>query len=164
MMSSDNKSFIARLTHGAFSLGMVWVPVMMVLTSVDVGCRYLFSAPVPGTLELSEIMLALFGMLGMAYVERNNANVRVEIIEKVMPRKVMLSFDVLTSFLSLSIMILLVWQSWFMGIEEYHYKTATDTLGIPLYPLFFLLSVSTFILVLELFSKMIKLVQRLIKD
>jgi TRAP-type C4-dicarboxylate transport system permease small subunit len=39
---------------------------MMVLTAVDVTGRYLFSAPVKGSLELSEFMLAVFGMLGMA--------------------------------------------------------------------------------------------------
>ena len=163
-MTSDNKGVIARLTYGAFAFGMIWVLVMMVLTAVDVGSRYLFSAPVTGTLELSEIMLALFGMLGMAYAERHNANVKVEIIQKIMPPKAMLALEILTTFLSLAIMLLLAWQGWVMGIEEYHYKTATDTLGIPLYPFFFLLSISTFILVMELFSKMIKSAQRLIKE
>lgn len=163
MTSSTKKSAIGRLTYGAFSVGMVWVLVMMVLTSFDVGLRYLFSAPIKGTLELSEIMLALFGMLGMAYAERMNANVRVEILEKALPRKVTLVLNILTTFLSVLIVLVLVWQSWVMGIEEYHYKTATDTLGIPLYPFYFLLSVSTFILALELFNKLKKSAQRLVK-
>ena len=162
MISENN--IIHRLTHWAFSLGMVWVLVMMILTAFDVGLRYTFSSPLPGTLELSEIMLALFGMLGMAYTEKMDANVKVEILEKVLPEKVIMIFKSITHLLSLSIILLLTWQSWVMGIEEYHYKTATDTLGVPLYPFHFLLSVASFILAVELFVKMVNSIHRLIKN
>lgn len=148
MISKD--SYIHRLTHWAFAADMVWVLVMMVLTAVDVAGRYAFSVAVTGSLELSELMLAVFGMLGMAYTEHMGANVKVRILENILPRRAVLALDSLTYLLSLGIILILVYGSWVMGIEEYHYKTASDSLGIPVYPFHFLLSVAAFVLAIEL--------------
>lgn len=153
MISQNN--IIHRLTHWAFSAGMIWVLVMMVLTAVDVTGRYAFSAPVPGSLELSEFMLAVFGMLGMAYTEHMGANVKVRILEKILPRRAVLVLDSLTYLLSLGVILLLVYQSWVMGIEEYHYKTASDSLGVPVYPFHFLLSIACLVLAIELLVSLI---------
>jgi TRAP-type C4-dicarboxylate transport system permease small subunit len=148
MISKD--SYIHRLTHWAFAAGMVWVLVMMVLTAVDVAGRYAFSVAVTGSLELSELMLAVFGMLGMAYTEHMGANVKVRILENILPRRAILALDSLTYLLSLGVILILVYGSWVMGIEEYGYKTASDSLGIPVYPFHFLLSVAAFVLAIEL--------------
>jgi TRAP-type C4-dicarboxylate transport system permease small subunit len=122
---------------------------------VDVTGRYLFSAPVKGSLELSEFMLAVFGMLGMAYTQHMGANVKVRILEKFLPRRAVLALDSLTFALSLGVILLLVYQSWVMGIEEYHYRTASDSLGVPLYPFHFLLSLSCLVLAIELLVSLI---------
>jgi TRAP-type mannitol/chloroaromatic compound transport system permease small subunit len=153
MISENN--VIHRLTHWAFSAGMIWVLVMMVLTAVDVTGRYLFSAPVKGSLELSEFMLAVFGMLGMAYTQQMGANVKVRMLEKFLPRRAVLALDSLTFALSLGVILLLVYQSWVMGIEEYHYGTVSDSLGVPLYPFHFLLSLSCLVLAIELLVSLI---------
>ena len=153
MISQNN--IIHRLTHWAFSAGMIWVLVMMVLTAVDVTGRYAFSAPVKGSLELSEFMLAVFGMLGMAYTQHMGANVKVRVLEKFLPRRAVLALDSLTFPLSLGVVLLLVYQSWVMGIEEYHYKTASDSLGVPVYPFHFLLSIACLVLAIELLVSLI---------
>ena len=149
----NDRRWIARLTDRAFAAGMVWVLVMMLLTAVDVTGRYVFASPVPGSIEMSEFMLALFGMLGMGYTERMNANVRVTILEKVLPGRVMAGINAVVYLLSAGVIGLLVYQGWIMAIEEYHYKTTSDNLGIPVYPFFFLLSLSGAVLVLVLLDK-----------
>lgn len=153
MISEDN--IIHRLSDWAFSAGMIWVLVMMVLTAVDVTGRYLFSAPVKGSLELSEFMLAVFGMLGMAYTQRMGANVKVRILEKFLPRRALLALDSLTLSLSLGVILLLAYQGGVMGIEEYHYRTTSDSLGVPLYPFHFLLSLASLVLALELLVSLV---------
>lgn len=156
----DDRRWIARLTDGCFAAGMIWVLVMMLLTAVDVTGRYAFSSPVPGSIEMSELMLALFGMLGMGYTERMNANVRVTILEKVLPGRLLAGLNTLVYLLSAGIMAILVYQGWLMAIEEYHYKTMSDNLGIPTYPFHFLLSLSSAVLVVVLLDKVrINLIQ-----
>lgn len=145
--------WIARLTDGAFAAGMIWVIVMMLLTATDVAGRYAFSRPVPGAIEMSEFMLAIFAMLGMGYTERMNANVRVTLIEKVLPGRALAGVNALVYLLAAAIVALLVFQGWRMAVEEYHYNTMTDNLGIPIYPLYALLSLSSAVLVLVLLDK-----------
>lgn len=153
-MISKNSN-IHRLTHWTFTAGMIWVLVMMLLTVADVTSRYFFSVSVPGAFELSELMLAVFGMLGIAYTEHMGANVKVRILEKFLPRRAVLVLDSLTYLLSLGIILVLVYGSWIMGIEEYHYKTASDSLGVPVYPFHFLLSLAAFVLAIELMVSLI---------
>lgn len=156
----SEKSAIHRLTYWAFSAGMIWVLLLMVLTAFDVASRYFFSKPVPGAIEVSGLMLAVFGMLGMAYTEHVGANVKVRILESVLPPRVMSLLDSLTTLLSLAIMLLLVYQSGLEGIEEYQYKTATDTLKIPVYPFYFLLAGAGLVLAVELLMSLIGSLRR----
>ncbi len=149
----EEQSWISKLTNGAFSAGMIWVLAMMALTVVDVIGRYVFSRPVPGSIELSEFMLALFGMLGMGYTERMNANVRVVILEKVLSPRLISFLKVSVYLLSAGVIACVAYQGVATAIEEYHYKTASDNLGIPVYPFYFLLSLSSGILVLVLLDK-----------
>ncbi|KJS29579.1 MAG: hypothetical protein VR64_20430 [Desulfatitalea sp. BRH_c12] len=151
----SEKNIIHRLTYLTFSVGMIWVLVMMVLTSIDVTTRYFFSSPVRGSFELSELMLAVFGMLGMAYTEKMGANVKVRILENFLPSRVVLFLNSLTYLLSLGIVLIIVYQSFVMGIEEYHYKTSSDSLGVPVYPFYFLLSFGSFVLSAQLALSMV---------
>lgn len=162
-MEAD-RGWIDRLTNWAFSAGMIWVLAMMLLTAVDVTGRYLFSRPVLGSIEMSEFMLALFGMLGMAYTERMDANVRVTVLERFLPGRVTALLNALVYLLSAGIMALLAYQGWMTGIEEFDYRTASDNLGIPVYPFFFLLSLSTGILVLTILAKVCKFTQQVFKQ
>lgn len=133
------KRGVDRLIHIALAAGMGWVLVMMMLTTVDVAGRYFFSRPVPGAIEMSEIMLAVFGILGMAYTHHAGANIRVTMFTRLLPPRLSGLAGCLTTGLSLLVMALLAWYASVYGIEELHAGTTTDTLGIPLFPLYFLL-------------------------
>ena len=144
------KCWIHRLTGWALNLGMGWVVMMMVLTTVDVAGRYFFSKPVPGAIEMSSFMLGIFGMLGMAYTHQKGANIRVTMVTRALPPVAATLLDILTSILTLQVVGMLAWYGMVMGVEEYHAMTTTDTLGIPLYPLQFLLALGALFLGLEI--------------
>ena len=158
---NHNRIWISKLTNWAFAGGMVWVLAMMLLTAADVTGRYLFSRPISGSIELSEFMLAIFGMLGMGYTERMNANVRVTILEKILPERLMAGINALMNLLSSAIIGLLAYQSFILAIEEFHYQATSDNLGIPVYPFYVILSLSAAILVLVLLSKMMDNLRKL---
>lgn len=142
------KKIVDRMAKAALTLGMGWVMVMMVLTTVDVAGRYFFSKPVPGGIETCEFMLAIFGILGMAYTHMAGANVRVTMLTRALPARFEHLLDSLTNLLSLQIMLFLAWYGIVSGIEEFQAGTTTDTLGVPLYPLYFLLSLGAGLLCL----------------
>ncbi|MFK5952365.1 MAG: TRAP transporter small permease [Desulfobacterium sp.] len=144
------KSIVHKMNSWALTLGMGWVLVMMFLTTLDVGGRYFFSSPVPGTIEMSEFMLAMFGVLGIAYTHEAGGNVKVTMLTGKLPVRASSFLDLITGLLSLQIVSMLAWYGVVMAMDEYKNGTTTDTLGIPIFPLDLLLSVGAFLLVLEI--------------
>ena len=153
------KKTIERLVNFSLSVGMGWVIVMMFLTTFDVAGRYFFSKPIPGAIEMSEFMLAMFGILGMAYTHQSGSNVKVTMLTGVLPPRLARFTETITSLLSFQIVAMLAWYGAVSGIEEIHAGTTTDTLGIPIYPLYFLLSAGAGLLCLEILINLIESVR-----
>ena len=149
------KSIVHKLSSWALTLGMGWVLVMMFLTTLDVGGRYFLSSPIPGAIEMSEFMLAIFGVLGIAYTHGEGANVKVTMLTGKLGVRASAFLDLITGLLSLQIVSMLAWYGVVMGLEEFRNGTTTDTLAIPVFPLQLLLSAGAFLLVLEILMTVI---------
>lgn len=147
---------VEKLANLALFLGMGWVIVMMLLTTVDVSGRFLFSAPVPGSIELGEFMLAIFGILGMAYTHFAGSNVRVTMLTRILPPRIEALISALTGLMSLVIMAMLCWYGGVSAVEEFHFGTTTDNLGLPVYPLYWLLSVGAGLLGLVILVRLME--------
>jgi TRAP-type C4-dicarboxylate transport system permease small subunit len=120
---------------------------MMLLTASDVIGRVVWSRPIPGAVELSSYMLAVFILMGVAYTHQVKGHVRVGMLVSRLPERLGLILDVFTILLSLFIISILAWQGWVVGIEE---RTVSDMLRIPQLPFRLLVSVAAFFLCLEL--------------
>ncbi|ACN14332.1 DctQ3 [Desulforapulum autotrophicum HRM2] len=144
------KRLVHGLTRWSLALGMGWVLVMMILTTADVAGRYFLSKPVPGAMELSSFMLAVFAMLGMAHTHQRGANVRVTMLIRTLPPFFANVLVIISTVLTLQIVGMMAWYAVRMGLEEYHANATTDALSIPLYPLEFLLALGTLLLGLEI--------------
>ena len=140
---------VQRATRWSLALGMGWVLVMMILTTLDVAGRYFFSKPVPGAMEMSSFMLAVFSMMGMAHTHQRGANVRVTMLIRTLPPRAANFLMVITSLLTLQVVAAIVWYAVVMGMEEFHSNATTDALSIPIYPLEFLLAFGAALLGLE---------------
>ena len=140
---------VQRVTRWFLALGMGWVLVMMILTTVDVAGRYFFSKPVPGAMEMSSFMLAIFAMMGMAHTHQKGSNVRVTMLIRTLPPRFANVLVIITSILTLQVVAAIAWYAVIMGIEEFHANATTDALAIPLYPLEFLLAFGAALLGLE---------------
>ena len=144
------KPLISKLTTIALYAGSGWVLVMMLLTVLDVTGRYFFSKPVTGTIEMSQFMLAAFGILGMAYTHASNSNIRVTALTRALPHRLTAVLDTVTGVFTLQLIGAIVWYALIMGVEDFHAGAATDTLAIPIYPLKFLLALGAFLMMLTM--------------
>ena len=143
---------IKWITRGVSYVGMFLLIPLMLLTSTEVVSRYLWSLPLPGTMELSSYMLSIFILLGVAYTQQAKGHVRVTMLTTRLPRRVRLSLEVITTLLSIFIIAILAWQGWVVGMEE---KAVSDMLRIPQMPFKMLVSVGGFLLALELILDLI---------
>jgi len=138
---------IQRCTLYVSYVGMILLIPMMLLTSAEVVGRAVWSQPIPGSMELSSYMLAIFILLGIAYTHQVRGHVRVTMLVSKLPKKWIIVLDLLTTLLSMFIIGVMTWQGWVVGIEE---RTVSDMLRVPQFPFRLLVSVGGFLLFLEL--------------
>lgn len=152
------KKGIRRLNHLIGSVSAYFLIPLMLVTASDVLTKNLFNYPIPGTLELSQYLLAVFILLGLAYTQQVKAHVRVSILTSRLPLSAQFILTIITTLISLFIFSILVWQGWIVGIEE---RTVSDMLRVPQYPFRLLVAVAAFLVCLELLIDLWESVEKL---
>ena len=157
----DNvKKGIQRFNRFISGIGAVFLIPLMLITSGDVIGRDIFNHPIPGTVELSEYMLAVFILMGLAYSQQVKAHVAVSVFISRIPLRAQLILRMVTTFISLFIFAILAWQGWVVGIEE---RTVSDMLRVPQYPFRLLVALAAFLLCLEILIDIADAVKKLVE-
>ena len=141
------KRGIQRINRFIAGVSGVFLIPLMIITAVDVVGRDVFNHPIPGTVELSQYMLAVFILLGLAYTHQVKAHVAVSIFTSHLNDRGQLILNIITTLLCLFISFIIAWQGWVVGIEE---RAVSDMLRVPQYPFRLLVAIAAFLLCLEL--------------
>ncbi|GAB6146084.1 TRAP transporter small permease [Desulfocicer niacini] len=108
--------------------------MMMFLTALDVGLRYLFNRPLAGAFELVEYMMAIIVPFSIVYCAYEKAHVSVELILERFPLGVQRFFDLFTTAVSIIFVSLIAWQNFLYIGECYVSEMTSAVLLIPAYP------------------------------
>lgn len=154
------KRGIQRLNLYVSILGMSLLIPLMLLTTSDVIGRGFFRKPIPGTFELSEYVLAVFILLGAAYTQQVKGHVGVDFITSRLSPRLSAVCETITTFLSLFIIAIVVWQGFLEGLRE---RTVSDMLRIPQSPFRLLVAIGGFLLWLELLIDLASSIGKLIR-
>jgi len=141
------KKVIQRLTFYICAVGMFLLIPMMLLTVGDVIVRVAWARTIPGAVETSEYMLAVFILLGLAFTQQIKGHVRVSFLISRLSARAQPAMEIFTTLLSLFIIFIVVWQGWVIGIHE---TAVSDMLRVPQAPFKLLVAVGGFLLFLEL--------------
>lgn len=105
--------FLDRLTDGARMLSGIALLLMMLHVTADVALKYLFSSPIPGTLEIVSAYYMVAGVfLPLAAVELIRASIAVDIGFMLMPRAMKIACMGLVLAGSTIVYGVLAWTSW----------------------------------------------------
>lgn len=152
------KHLIRRINYYVCAVGMFLLIPLMLLTTADVVGRKFFTKTIPGAFEISQYLLAVFILLGLAYTQQVKGHVGVDFLISRFSRRGRALCDLFTTLLSLFIIAILVWEGWVEGIKE---RTVSDMLRIPQYPFRLLVSIGGFLLWLELLFDLFESVMKL---
>jgi TRAP-type C4-dicarboxylate transport system permease small subunit len=130
--------------------------VMMITTVVDVTGRFLFRAPIFGSLELTEDFMVLAGFLGIAWCAANRGHVRVDWIVNRMPPRPQATLEGFNTLLSLIVIFVAAWQSFVQALDRYSEQTVSDLLKIPDYPFYLITAFGFFLTFLVLLIQFIR--------
>lgn len=115
------------------ALSIVCLALMMFLTALDVGLRYIFNSPIPGALELVEYMMALIVPFALAITAFNKAHIGVEIVMDRFPKRFRACVACVTNLMVLSLYGLITWQSFLYIFQQHDSGMTSAVLLIPQY-------------------------------
>ncbi|OGP54401.1 MAG: hypothetical protein A2Y65_09425 [Deltaproteobacteria bacterium RBG_13_52_11] len=142
--------FVSRL------LGYVAAVIMggmMMLTVVDVFCRYILNAPITGSTELSELLMVVlvFPALGWIAVERSH--IRVDLLVLRLSRRAQLVMEIVTLLLALGTYVIITWQS---ILESREVNMTTSLLTVPEAPFHWIMTGGLTMLCLAIVSLVVE--------
>jgi len=145
-------------------VAMLFLVVMVLTVTIDVGGHYLFKHPLTGSLDFVELMMVIVVFCGLGYCAASEGNVRVDVIHARLPKRVQAGLDIFTFAVSTFIFALITWRlfarAWNI-IQEPLSGPGTQTLQIPHMPFIWLAAMGSLLLCLELFTTFLHSIARL---
>lgn len=141
-------------------ISQIFVGIMIFLIAADAVGRYAFNHPIPGTLEITELMMVFIVFLAFAYVESKNGHVRVDLVISRLPRKVQPYIDCLDTVISLGIMAIIAWQSVLYSLELRQSGNVSAYWGMPISPFLLVMAFGCLLFCFQLILKILRLANR----
>lgn len=113
---------------------------MMGLTTVDVGARYLFAAPLPGGFEIMQFMMALLIFSALPLVTWNDGHIVVSIFEGWFRGRIRYVHRTFVLMVSAGAVGLISWRMWRQGDVLAEGQQITGFLEWPIAPLAYVMS------------------------
>ena len=114
---------------------------MMLLTFVDVVARYVFSRPVRGAFELTELALLVLIFAGLPLVSYADEHAVMDFIDRLLGPRGQRALERAVQGLCAASMLLLAWLVWVKADRVWGYRDATDVLRIAYGPFVYLMAV-----------------------
>lgn len=115
-------------------IGAACLIAMMGLTVADVLGRYLMNAPVPGSTEVTELLLAAVVFLGLPAASIDNDHIAVDVLTSRLSGIRARMMEIGISILSAAVLAVVAWRIWIVGNQIAGYSGTTPTLKLPLAP------------------------------
>ena len=118
----------ADVALGAAAAGILLA--MMALTVVDVVARYVFSRPVRGAFEVTELMLLVLIFAGLPLVSFSDEHAVMDFIDRILGSRGQRWLERLVQAACAVFMFLLAWLVWRKADRIWAYRDVTDVLKI----------------------------------
>ncbi|MDB9822287.1 TRAP transporter small permease [Deltaproteobacteria bacterium] len=156
----NSSKAIRRISRMIFLVGGAGgMTVMTLLILCDVGMRSFFNRPIMSSYEMVMFLMSVVVFASLGYTQSEKKVVRIELVVSLLPGKLQVLFEIITSFLSLGIVLLIAWRNVVRCMELRQEQVISPVLHLPVYPFygvaafgFLLLSSVIFMDILESFE------------
>ena len=131
------------------SLCVLSLTILVLITVIDVFGRYLLGSPLPGTTEITEIILGLLIYIGLPYICRNEEHVSVSLFSNYLNKSFLKVQKVLVNLIVFILLCIIAAQLYRHGIDLYSYNEITTYLEIPKAPIAFSMALLTMLAALS---------------
>jgi TRAP-type C4-dicarboxylate transport system permease small subunit len=121
-------------------VGVMGILLMFVVNFIDVVGAKLFVRPLPGSVEIISFSQIVAIAPAIAFTLILGRHIRVEFILDRFPKRIRAAITSVSSFLSLILFVLIVWQSYLYGVSLQKAGEIGSTSHLPLYPFAYLIA------------------------
>ena len=129
-----------RLETALGAASAVVLFVMMLVTAVDVAGRYVFSLPLPGGFEMTEMMLAALIYCGLPLVSLRRGHIVIDTLDPFFPRPFKRALDVIADMVCFATLAGIGWLIFRRAARVADYGDTTAVLKLPLAPVAYLMA------------------------
>jgi TRAP-type C4-dicarboxylate transport system permease small subunit len=115
---------------------------MMFLTVVDVVARYVFSRPVRGAFEVTELMLLVLIFAGLPLVSFSDEHAVMDFVDRLLGPRGQRRLERLVQVVNALFMFLLTWLVWRKADRIWAYRDATDVLRVLYGPFVYFMAIT----------------------
>ena len=151
-----------RVTDWLVRVGAVVLAVMVLMTFFDVMGRYLFSQPIVGTVDMTELFMGLIIYLGVGATTHGRSHISVDIVVSHMAPELRLLVDLLSDVISAVLAVLICWQLWIVAIDTYHNTIVTRVWETPVYPVAYVMAAASIFMALAFVLHVLKGLRRVL--
>jgi TRAP-type C4-dicarboxylate transport system permease small subunit len=139
-----------RLLQIFGAVSAISIFIMMILVSANIVGRYLFNAPITGAFEVTEALLVVIIMLGLALTQYHDGHIRVTILTRRMPPVWAHTAKVCALVLGAVFFAWCGYASWKFAYESYSFNEQEwGTITFPLYPFKFIVFIGIVLLAIQ---------------
>ena len=147
-----------RVTMWLARAGAAGLALIMLLTFCDVIGRYVFNAPIVGTVEVTELLMGMMVYLGVGLTTHARGHIRVDIIIDRLPPRIQAFLDALTLTISIVLVVLVCWHLWLKAGVTVEKNDLTQIMEWPIWPAAYVMAAASLLMVT---SMLLQLVQAL---
>lgn len=115
-------------------LGGIVILLLVLLATVNVLGRWIFSLPISGYVDWIEQAMAFFAFLGIAYTQREGGHIRMDILVSHLHGRKLWLVELLSTLLMLLVTLVLIYGSFLHFLRAYRIGDSSLDINLPTWP------------------------------
>ncbi len=145
--TSGASTLNGRVTMWLARGGACGLAMIMVLTFGDGIGRYVFNAPIVGTVEVTELLMGMMVYLGVGLTTHGRGHIRVDIVIDLLPPRLRAVLDIVTLALSIVLVSLICWHLWIKAGVTVEKNDLTQIWEWPIWPAAYIMAAASLMIV-----------------
>ena len=155
---------VRRCVGAANTIGLVALVAMTLVTVVDVAGRYLLNRPLPGALELIELLMVFLVFGSFAFTEWQSGHVDVDVAVNRFPPGARAVCEAAAALLSAAFWGAIAWQTWVRALDIRAAGETSTNLGLPIWPFVVIAAAGSALFAVVLVARRVDVVRRVIRS
>jgi len=145
-------------------LGGIVIFLVVMISTVNILGRWLFSFPVDGYIDWIEQFMAFFAFLGIAFTQREGGHIRMDLLVSKLKGRFLWSVELFTTFLMLFITVILIYGSYLHFLRAYTFGDTSLDIDLAVWPAKLIVPVALSLLAIRLIMQMLFFIRAIINN